>query len=58
VTEAVLNHIWGTRGGLAGLYQRHDFATEKRAAMAVWAEHLSVIIAGREAAANVVALRA
>ena len=26
VTEAVLNHISGSRGGIAGLYQRHDWA--------------------------------
>jgi integrase len=32
VTEAVLNHISGTRGGIAGVYQRHDWAAEKRAA--------------------------
>ena len=32
VTEAVLNHISGTRAGIAGVYQRHDWATEKRAA--------------------------
>jgi len=32
VTEAVLNHVSGSRGGIAGVYQRHDWATEKRAA--------------------------
>jgi hypothetical protein len=26
VTEAVLNHISGSRGGIAGVYQRHDWA--------------------------------
>src|SRR5262249_13861328 len=31
VTEAVLNHISGSRGGIAGVYQRHDWAAEKRA---------------------------
>jgi integrase len=29
VTEAVLNHLSGTRGGIAGVYQRHDWAEEK-----------------------------
>jgi hypothetical protein len=33
VTEAVLNHISGSRGGIAGVYQRHDWAAEKRAAL-------------------------
>ena len=29
VTEAVLNHISGSRAGIAGVYQRHDWAAEK-----------------------------
>src|SRR5580704_11029509 len=33
VTEAVLNHISGSRGGIAGVYQRHDWGAEKRAAL-------------------------
>ena len=36
VTEAVLNHISGSRGGIAGVYQRHDWAAEKRAALDFW----------------------
>lgn len=40
VTEAVLNHVSGSRGGIAGVYQRHDWAEEKRAALALWAGHL------------------
>jgi hypothetical protein len=30
----VLNHISGSRGDVAGAYQRHDWAAEKRAAFA------------------------
>ena len=30
VTEAVLNHVSGSRSGIVGLYQRHDYADEKR----------------------------
>jgi integrase len=33
VTEAVLNHISGSRGGIAGVYQRPDWGAEKRAAL-------------------------
>lgn len=40
VTEAVLNHVSGSRGGIAGVYQQHDWADEKRAALEAWAEHL------------------
>jgi integrase len=40
VTEAVLNHISGAKGGVAGIYQRHDWKEEKRAALQVWASHI------------------
>ena len=38
--EKLLNHISGTFGGVQGIYQRHDFADEKRAALEAWAQHL------------------
>jgi hypothetical protein len=46
VTEAVLNHISGSRGGIAGVYQRHDWAAEKRAALDAWATHVLAIAEG------------
>lgn len=36
VTEAVLNHVSGSRSGVAGVYQRYDWADEKRAALVAW----------------------
>jgi integrase len=54
VTEAVLNHVSGSRGGIVGVYQRHDYAPEKRAALEKWASRLAALIEGREAASNVV----
>jgi integrase len=56
VTEAVLNHISGSRGGIAGVYQRHDWATEKRAALDAWAAHIRSVVDGSIAGANVVTL--
>jgi len=56
VTEGVLNHISGSRGGVAGVYQRHDWATEKRAALDAWAAHVSSMIEGGGAGDNVVTL--
>ena len=56
VTEAVLNHISGSRGGIAGVYQRHDWAVEKRAALDAWAEHVTAVIEGQPRAGNVVKL--
>lgn len=41
VTEAVLNHVSGSRGGIVGVYQRHAWATEKRAALDAWAAHVA-----------------
>lgn len=44
VTEAVLNHVGGSRAGVAGIYQRHDWKDEKREAMKSWNDHLAAII--------------
>ncbi len=40
VTEAVLNHTSGVRGGVAGIYQQYDWKDEKRAALDAWATHI------------------
>ncbi len=47
VTEAILNHVSGSRGGIAGIYQRHDWLPEKRAALDAWARHLMAIVEQR-----------
>jgi integrase len=56
VTEAVLNHVSGTRAGIAGVYQRHDWATEKRAALDAWAAHVLAVLNGCTATPNVATL--
>lgn len=43
VTEAVLNHISGSAAGIVSVYQRHDYADEKAAALAKWASHIREI---------------
>jgi integrase len=53
VTEAVLNHISGSRGGIAGVYQRHDWANEKRAALEGWSAHMLATVKGRDFSSNV-----
>jgi len=58
VTEAVLNHVSGAKSGVAGIYQRHDWAAEKRSALDTWAQHVAAITAGEGKADNVVPLRA
>lgn len=55
VTEAILNHKSGSRSGVAGVYQLHDWAEEKRSALDAWARHISAL--GNDAdASNVVQL--
>jgi hypothetical protein len=55
VTEAVLNHVSGSRAGIVGVYQRHEYAAEKRAALDAWARRLDAIVTGAMTA-NVVEL--
>ncbi|MDP4022067.1 tyrosine-type recombinase/integrase [Methylobacterium sp. NEAU 140] len=45
VVEKVLNHVSGTFGGIVGVYQRHDFAAEKRQALTAWAAHVEGLTA-------------
>lgn len=40
VTEAALNHLSGSRSGIVGVYQRHNYFDEKRAALAAWAREV------------------
>lgn len=44
VTEALLNHVSGTRGGIVGVYQRYDFSREKRDAIQNWSNELCRIL--------------
>ena len=46
VIEAVVNHISGHQGGVAGVYNRATYAVEKRAALDRWAEWLMGTVAG------------
>jgi hypothetical protein len=45
VIERVLNHVSGSFAGIVGVYQRHDFADEKRAALELSATHIGEIVA-------------
>ena len=56
VTEAILNHVSGTRAGVVGIYQRHDWSAEKRAALDAWARHILALTAGELARDNVMRL--
>jgi integrase len=58
VTEAILNHVSGSRAGIVGVYQRHHWADEKRTGLAAWGAHVAAIVEGREAEGNVTPIRA
>ena len=53
----MLNHISGSRGGIAGVYQRHDWANEKRAALDAWAAHVLALVSGKKGKGNVTSIR-
>ena len=57
VTEAVLNHLSGSRAGVVGIYQRHDWAEEKRAGLDAWSAHLLAAAEGRLTAVQGVAIQ-
>lgn len=44
VTEDVLNHVSGTRSGVAGTYNRHRYEAEKRRALDLWSDKLDQIL--------------
>ena len=44
VIEKVLNHVSGSLAGIVGVYQRHEFAEEKREALQQWADHVERLV--------------
>lgn len=51
VTEAVLNHVSGSRSGVAGVYQRYTWSDEKRHALQAWGNHVTSLTAPDPASA-------
>jgi integrase len=49
IIEAVLNHVSGHKAGVAGIYNRATYDKEKRAALNLWAEHVTALVDGRKA---------
>ncbi len=58
VTEAVLNHTGGSRGGIVSVYQTHQYAAEKRDALQRWANHVEGLVSGKQADDKVVQMPA
>jgi integrase len=44
IIEAVLNHVSGHKGGVAGIYNRATYDKEKREALNLWAAHVVALV--------------
>jgi integrase len=49
VIEAVLNHKSGTKRGVAGIYPRHEYADESRAALEAWGRYIGQLVSESDA---------
>lgn len=56
VADKVLNHVTGAIQGVAAIYQRHDYLTERAAALDTWAAHVLAVGAANNAGENVAKL--
>jgi integrase len=56
VIEKVLNHTSGSFAGIVGVYQRHSYSDEKRAALETWGRFITTLSEERPAD-NVVTMR-
>jgi integrase len=45
VADKILNHQTGTISGVAAVYQRHDFRTERESALDRWGAHVARVVA-------------
>jgi len=50
VIEAVVNHISGHKGGVAGIYNRATYAEEKRQALQRWDDYIGRLVGEAEPA--------
>jgi integrase len=47
VIELVVNHVSGSRAGIAGVYNRSELMAERRAALERWSAHLAGVVSGK-----------
>jgi integrase len=58
VCDRLLNHITGSIQGVAAVYQRNEFLSERKAALEAWAVHVLAAAEGRTPHGNVVPMMA
>jgi hypothetical protein len=44
VADKILNHQSGTISGVAAVYQRHEFLTERQAGLDLWGGHIGQLL--------------
>lgn len=54
VVEAILNHVSGSRGGVAGVYNKNTYARQKQLALDRWGEFVTALVNGEPS--NVVSM--
>ena len=47
VADKILNHQAGTISGVAAVYQRHEFLSERREALDLWGAHIGAILSDK-----------
>ena len=47
VVEAIVNHVSGHRGGVAGVYNKAQYLSERRRALDLWGQHVASLVVGR-----------
>lgn len=58
IADRILNHVTGSIQGVAAIYQRHDFLSERKSALDAWAAHVMACATAHEPAHNIIPLRA
>lgn len=49
IVEKLLNHASGSFAGIVGVYQRHEYRDEQRAAAEMWGRHIEQLVSGKPA---------
>ena len=58
VVDRILNHVNGAISGIARIYNRNEYAPERKAALEAWGRYIEGLVYPERALQNVVALRA
>jgi integrase len=50
IIEATVNHLSGHKGGVAGVYNRANYAAERREALERWSAHVTALVSAKSSA--------